>query len=65
MLLAILICSDEDCETTAEEVGSLDELDAVLCAGCGCLMQIVAVEQAHEAAAVIALPRPAPLALAA
>ena len=64
MLLAILICSDEDCDTTAEEVGSLEELDAVLCADCDCLMQIVAIEEAHVAE-VVQLHRPLPLALAA
>ena len=64
MLLAILICSDEDCDATIEEVGSLDELDGVLCAGCDCLMQIVAIEEAHVAE-VVQLHRPLPLALAA
>ncbi len=64
MLLAILICSDEDCDTTAEEVGSLEELDAVLCADCDRLMQIVAIEEAHVAE-VVQLHRALPLALAA
>lgn len=61
MLLAILICSDEDCPTTVEEVGSLEELDAVLCGDCDCLMQIVAIEEA-EVAEVVSLRRPAPVA---
>jgi hypothetical protein len=66
MLLAILICSDPECEHAAEEVGStLDEFDAVLCADCDCLMQVVALEEAAEEAPVITLRRPAGLPLAA
>ncbi len=64
MLLAILICSDEDCETTAEEVGTLEELDSFLCGDCDCLMQIVAIEEV-EVAEVVQLRRWAPRQLAA
>jgi hypothetical protein len=64
VLLAILICSDEECTHTAEEVGSLEELDAVLCADCHCLMQIVAIEEA-QVAEVVQLRRPVALELAA
>jgi hypothetical protein len=41
MFLAVLICSDAECDNTFEEVGSLEELDRLLC-DCGCLMQVVA-----------------------
>jgi hypothetical protein len=52
MLLAILICSDEGCETTAEEVGTLEELDSFLCGDCDCLMQVVAIEEVEMAEVV-------------
>ena len=60
--MALLICSDEECTHLAEEVGSLEELDAVLCEDCACLMQVVAVEGAAVEAQVIPL-RPAAAAL--
>jgi hypothetical protein len=58
MFLALLICSDEECTHAAEHVGSLEELDAVLCEDCDCLMQIVHVEGVASEAQVITL-RPA------
>ena len=43
MFLAELICSDEDCGAAIEAVGSADELELVVCDGCGCCMQVVAI----------------------
>jgi len=71
MFTAILICSDEVCDHADEFVGALEELDAVLCEGCDCLMQVVAIEGADEAPVVLSLvaararPAGAPLHLAA
>jgi hypothetical protein len=68
---AILICTDDECDETDEFVGPLDALDSVLCGGCGCLMQVIAIEGADEAPVVIALgarwtrPEDAPTSLAA
>jgi len=53
MFTALLTCSDEDCYEVGAFVGSLEAADAVLCEGCGCLMQVVAVEDGHELAEVI------------
>jgi hypothetical protein len=39
MLLAILICTDDDCDVTYEAYGTLEELDVLVCDGCGCTMQ--------------------------
>jgi hypothetical protein len=58
MFLAVLICSDEECDNTFEEVGSLEELDRLLC-DCGCLMQVVAVEGTGEPEAEVLAFRPA------
>ena len=65
MFVAILICSDESCDSQTERVGSLEELDRVLCDGCGCLMQVVALEQSAEEAQVVTLHPPGDLSLAA
>ena len=35
--------------------GSLEQADDVLCEGCGCLMQVIAIEGGHEPADVIDL----------
>ena len=48
MFTALLTCSDEDCQELGAFVGSLEAADDVLCEGCGCLMQVVAVEGGHE-----------------
>ncbi len=48
MFTALLTCSDEDCTELAAFVGSLEEADDVLCEGCGCLMQVIAVEGAEQ-----------------
>ena len=55
MFTALLICSDDDCTEVGAFVGSLEAADDVLCEGCGCLMQVVAVEGGHETADVIDL----------
>jgi hypothetical protein len=57
MLYATLICSDEDCAVEAEAWGEPEELDALLCAGCGCLLQVIALAEA-EPPTVVHLPRP-------
>jgi hypothetical protein len=65
MFLAVLICSDEECDNTFEEVGSLEELDTLLC-DCGCVMQVVAIEGTGEPeATIVAIRPPAALGLAA
>ena len=55
MFTTLLTCSDEDCDEIGAFVGSLDAAEAVVCDGCGCLMQIVAIEGGHEPADVIDL----------
>ena len=44
MLYAMLICTDEACGEELEAWGELEELDAMLCAGCGCALQPLAFE---------------------
>lgn len=53
MFTALLTCSDELCDHADEFVGALDDADAVLCEGCGCLMQVVAVEGCELAPAPV------------
>jgi hypothetical protein len=53
MFTSLLTCSDEDCLELATFAGSLEAADDVLCEGCGCLMQVVAVAGGHETAEVI------------
>jgi hypothetical protein len=51
MHLAALICSDEECASEIEEVGTLEELDALAC-DCGCawvVLSLSEVEEAHPA----------------
>jgi hypothetical protein len=55
MFTAILICSDGVCDHSDEFIGELEAADAVLCEGCGCLMQVVGIESADQPAAVISL----------
>lgn len=51
LLLARLICSDDDCAERLEKtVGSLEELDALAC-DCGCIWELLAVSLDAEAAA--------------
>ena len=49
VLLAELICSDDECEVVLEATGSLEDLDLLVCEECGCCLQIVSIS-AHEAA---------------
>jgi len=56
MFTAILICSDDDCDHVEEFVGTLDAIDSVLCEGCDCVMQVIALEGGAEAALVVSLP---------
>ncbi len=55
MFTSLLTCSDEDCLELVAFAGSLEEADDVLCEGCGCLMQVIAIEGGHEPADVIDL----------
>ncbi len=60
MLHATLICTDDDCAETVEAWGDLDALALMLCDGCDCLMQIIAVSES-EPAPLVHLPLRAPL----
>lgn len=55
MFTAILICSDDLCDHADEFVGTLETMESVLCEGCGCLMQVIAVEGGAETALVVSL----------
>ncbi len=55
MFTALLTCSDEDCHEVGAYVGSLEGAEDVLCEACGCLMQVVGVEDGHESADVVDL----------
>ena len=48
MFTALLTCSDEDCLELDAFVGTLEAADDVLCDGCGCLMQVFAIEGAEQ-----------------
>jgi hypothetical protein len=57
MFHVTLICSDEDCAVEIEAWGELEELELLVCDGCDCVMQVIAVsEAAPELAAVAQLP---------
>jgi hypothetical protein len=44
MLIAELLCSDEDCAATVElVVESLEELDALVCEDCECTLQTLSI----------------------
>ena len=51
MFVGELICSDEACELVLEAVGTLEDLELLVCDDCGCCLQIVFVS-AHEATAL-------------
>ena len=55
MHTALLTCSDPACDHADEHVGALEAADSVLYEGCGCLMQVVAIEGADQPAVVIDL----------
>jgi hypothetical protein len=42
MLYAILICTDEACAEEFEAWGEPADFDALLCEGCGCVLQALA-----------------------
>ena len=63
MVIAELLCSDEECAVTVEvEVESLDELDALLCDDCECTLQTLSISYVELAALErpIQLPRELP-----
>lgn len=41
VLLATLICSDEDCDLYFEVCGTPEELDSLVCESCECTLQAV------------------------
>ena len=47
MLLALLICSDGDCDAVYEAWGDLDDLAALAC-DCNCTLQVVRVTNAED-----------------
>jgi hypothetical protein len=59
MHYAILICTDESCAEELEAWAEPDELDALLCDGCGCTLQVLSLSEAAPAT-VTRLPNPAP-----
>jgi hypothetical protein len=54
---ATLICTDEDCALVAEAWGELEELDRLLCDGCDCALQVIALAEVEPRPAVVRLPR--------
>lgn len=58
---AELICSDEACPEVVEAVGTLEELDRLVCEGCGCVVQVTAIWEVDELR-VVARPVELPLA---
>ena len=56
-----LICSDADCADEVEAWGELEEVELLVCDGCGCLLQVLAVSEASMPASVTRLPRRAQL----
>ena len=53
-----LICSDEGCAAEVQAWGELSEVELLVCDGCGCLLQVIAVSEAAPAAAYLpARPR--------
>ena len=59
MLYATLICTDSACAEEIEAWGELDDFDVLLCEGCGCVLQVIALSEV-SAATVTELPRRAP-----
>ncbi len=50
MLIAELLCSDEDCAVTIEVVvESLEELDVLVCEQCECTLQTLSISNAETA----------------
>jgi hypothetical protein len=59
MLYATLICTDTACAEEFDAWGKLEDFDALLCEGCGCVLQVIAFSEV-SAATVAELPRRAP-----
>jgi hypothetical protein len=59
MLYAILICTDEACAEEFEAWGEPSDFDALLCEGCGCVLQALAFCEL-SVTTVTELPRRAP-----
>jgi len=49
-----LICSDEGCAAEVQAWGELDDVELLVCDGCGCLLQVVAVGEAAPATPTVA-----------
>ncbi len=56
-----LSCGEEPCEITIAVVGDLDELEVLVCEGCGYCLHVLAIAEAEW----VDGPAPAPLLLAA
>ena len=53
MLAVTLVCSDNDCDhEVVEVVWSLDQLELMVCDGCGCCLQAVGYARRSSAAGV-------------
>jgi hypothetical protein len=52
MLYAILICTDEGCAEEFEVWAEPDELEALLCDGCGCVLQALAFSEVEPTSAL-------------
>jgi hypothetical protein len=49
MLAVTLVCSDNDCDhEVVEVVWSFDQLELMVCDGCGCCLQAVGFAEAVE-----------------
>jgi hypothetical protein len=59
MLYATLICTDSTCAEEFEAWGEPDDFDALLCEGCGCVLQVIALSEVG-AATITELPPRAP-----
>jgi hypothetical protein len=57
MLCATLICTDSACAEEFEAWGELDDLEALLCEGCGCVLQVIAVSEVSSATVTELPPR--------
>ena len=44
-----LICSDEGCAAEVQAWSELSEVELLVCDGCGCLLQVIAVSEAAPA----------------
>jgi hypothetical protein len=53
-----LICSDEGCAAEVQAWGELDAVELLVCDGCGCLLQVIAVSEAAPAMPTVAYLRP-------